>query len=526
MSVSVSCQKSVVGLIATTLLIVGGLFLYTTGSPTSLSGAEPSSPSAGPDGVVLTTPEMSAEITGALREIHEKMWKDLRPEDNAVVWLMVIYGDDALEPPLHDATLEILGIKSLPPSSPLFVPVLDFVNSLEDVPSSEAELRAAELEERLLWAGGEPWNAELNAHLKGYLEANRDTLEMLTQASLRPRYFAPLLAPELPSRLMSASLVVERRLPFLGRMLAARAIMRFDAGDFDGCLSDLMTGHRIANLLAYGSPFDVSVAKAQVIDALIFNAEKVIVESGKLTEDQIEKFRKALADLPPFPPIAQAADLGERAILHQEIELLQQDEDSRIGFFEDSHAKATPASQAKALLAIDWKLAKEGADDVQNQIVKALATRDRSQQNELFDQLDRDYSEWESSADLKSEQFTEEIKIDLKGLSRWVGKNMAMSLRPLYRQRRNAEDRQLSRRTMIQLALALEGWQRKEKSFPTQLDELVPSQFSSIPLDACTDAPFVYRRVSDTEATLMSLGTNQQDDAGMNFNDDVIIRLK
>lgn len=526
MSVAVPYQKSILGLVATTLLVLGGVFLYSTGGPSRLSGAEPASPSAGPEGVVLSTPEMSPEITGALREIHETMWKDLRPEENAAVWLMVIYGDDALDQPIHDATLEMLGIQSLPSTSPLFVSIPDFINSLDDVPSAEAGLRSAELEDRLLWAGGEPWNEALNQHVKGYLEANGPALDMLTQASLRPRYFAPLLAPELPSRLMSASLVIERRLPFLGRMLAARALMRFHSGDFDGCLSDLMAGHRIANLLASGSPFDVSVAKAQVIDALIFSAEKALLESGQLTAPQIQKFRDALSGLPSFPPIAQAADIGERAILHQELELLQSDEESRVGFFEDSHAEKPLAAQVKALLAIDWKLAKEGADQVQDQIVKALSTRDRAQQNELFDQLDRDYAAWESTVDEKYDHFDEQTKKDFKGISRWVGENLAMSLRPLYRQRRYSEDRQLSRRSLITLALALEGWQRKEKSFPAQLDELVPSVLPAVPLDACTDAPFVYRRVSDTEAILMSLGTNQQDDAGLHFNDDVIIRLK
>src|SRR5690606_16363333 len=98
------------------------------------------------------------------------------------------------------------------------------------------------------------------------------------------------------------SLVVERRLPFLVRMLAARALLRFGEQDLTGCLTDLTACHKLASLLAAGSPFDVSVAKAQVIDSIAFQAERVLLEKGHLTLAQLRDFQTALRSLPEFPP--------------------------------------------------------------------------------------------------------------------------------------------------------------------------------------------------------------------------------
>ncbi|WP_437226663.1 hypothetical protein SH661x_004704 [Planctomicrobium sp. SH661] len=507
------------GLVVAALVGTGLMYSFST-------GAEPIHAEDLPEGMVLVQPVVSDEIPGTLRTLNERISKDVKPQDNAVVWLVHLYGEDAFEPELHDVSMEMLGIEKMSPASPLFVSLVEFAKTLDGVPADKVDLQAAMLQEQLFEAGVQVWSKTDNPQLAEYLAVNTEALKTLTHASEKPAYFAPMLAPELPSRLMAASLVIERRLPFLARMLTARALLRLGENDVTGCTSDLMTCHRIASLLASGSPFDVSLAKAQVIDALAFQAERTMLESGRLNAEQLAELRKAFAQIPPMPPAALAADVGERAIIHQEIELLETDEDSRIGFFEDAEHQKEDASQIKSLDKTDWKLAVQRADEVHDLIVQALRTKDRNAQNELFQKLDEAYAQWEATVDQKTEDFSKAIQKDVPGMSRWIGENMAMSLRPIYRQRRFAEDRDAVRRSIIAVGLALESYQREHGKFPEKLEQLVPEYLDAVPVDAATDKPFSYTVEGEDRARLVSLGTNQMDDAGQFYNDDVILNLK
>lgn len=501
----------------TAWLLLAGLFFSV-----SVMAAEP----ALPPGMLLTTPQFSGEIPPVLRDVQLRLSEGISPKQNAAVWLLHIYGDKALDEPLHDVTLEMLGIEKMSPEAPLFVPIIDFVKTLRDVSPTDVVRETGLLEQQLLEAGQTLWTAAQFPRLDSYLKVNEKALSTLLIAADCPRYFAPLLAPELPSRLISASLVIERRLPFLARMLAARSLLRMSEGNLSGCLTDLTACRKLAVLLASGSPFDVSVAKGQVIDSMAFHAERALLESGRLTLSDLQTFQASITALPEFPPAWKAADHGERAIIQQELELLKTDPDSRTGFFEDSdHGSVTP-EQTKSLDEIDWALAARQANDTQDQIVSALKIRERPAQLARFRELDHAYAAWEADADAKTAKFAGELKQDRPGMSRWVGENMAMSLRPNYYQRQAADDRLEVRRGLIVTGIALEIYQHEHGEYPAALADLVPGLLPEVPQDACTQSPFVYQHTSSQQVRLMSLGTNRVDDAGQNFNDDVELKLQ
>jgi len=487
-------------------------------------GAEPASPPL-PPGMVLTTPVISEEIPEVLRELHKRLSKGIAPKDNAAVWLLHIYGDGALDAPLHDVTLEMLGIETMSPASPLFVSIDEFVRSQGHASPEEAAREGLLIDQQLQAAGQELWTAAQSPQLASYLKANENALKTLTIAADCPSYFAPLLAPELPSRLLSVSLVIERRLPFLCRLLAVRALLRFSERNLSGCLEDLTSIHKLAVLLANGSPFDVSVAKGQVMDSIAFQAERALLESGQLTRDDLHAFQTSVAAYPAFPPAWKAADVGERAIIQQELMLLKTDKDSKTGFFEESEHERVDPEQMRSLDEVSWSLAQQEANRIQDQVVAALKIKDRSEQLARFRELDSAYALWEATVDVKTAKFSMQLKKDLPGMSRWVGENMAMSLRPNYYQRRASEDRMDVRRDLIVAGIALEMKCRENGEFPAALADLVPSVFPAVPRDACTDAPFVYQHPTSTQARLMSLGTNRVDDAGQNYNDDVELKL-
>ncbi|WP_437192284.1 type II secretion system protein [Planctomicrobium sp. SH527] len=490
-----------------------------------LDAADPS-PKGLPEGFSVTKPEIPPELVGSMKTLNEKLSKDLRPEENAAVLMLQAFGPNTFEPELKRDTYELMGVKDLPDNSPLFVTLGEFALTLDGVKPENAHGTALDIQAEMFAAAEHLWTAKQFPRVAEYLEANKEMLEVITKASHKPRYYVPLLSIEQPPRLLSAALNVERRFQYISKMLAARALLNAQQGNIDACIQDFMTGHRLAWLLIDGSPLDVSVAKAHVVDAIICHAECRLIESGTLTKPQLEAFAKALSELPPLHSADRAIDIGERAIVHQEIELLSTDLISVSGFFELPGQETLPPSEIPDLSTLKWDLALSRADEIWDLIVKALATKDRTEQDKLFAELNTQYEKWTESDDADPRKFTALLKADPVAASRLIGENMAMSLRPLWWQRRLTDERARVRRDLVLIGTALAMYRQDNSKYPASLSELSPKYLKSIPLDAHSGQPFEYESKSNGETWVMSNGPNLKNDANSPYSDDNAIRFK
>ena len=140
--------------------------------------------------------------------------------------------------------------------------------------------------------------------------------------------------------------------------------------------------------------------------------------------------------------------------------------------------------------------------------------------------MDVDYKLWEETQDSRLKVIAETIDKDLDDASRWVGETMAMSLRPLYWQRRATDDRADARRDLLRIGLALVAYRGDHKEFPAALGALAPKYLKEVPIDAPVDGPFQYKVFSKDHVVIATLGTNRVDDAGKPYNDDTILELK
>jgi hypothetical protein len=478
------------------------------------------------NGLKLATPIIPAEVTGALRSINEAMSKDLAPADNAVVDLVQLFGTQTFERELRRDSLAMLGIDRLATSGPEFLYLEPYVIAQGAIGPDQQRTALGTLGEELHLALERPWKKAELPELFEYLAANDRALNAVIAASKRPRYYAPLLSIEEPPRLLSASLVIERRLQFLSQCLSARALRHVAEKNLSAARENLLACHRLAVLLAVGSPFDVSGAKGDVVDAIAFRATLAVLESGELNGDQARLWLNEFNAIPRMPSPSRAADLGERAILHQEIEFLKSDEESVEGFLEVPAVKDQDALKAVNLKDLPWDLAVKRGDEIQDKIVQALAVRERDPQVRLFEQLDREYAAWEESSPTGFEKLAGTIETDPVAAARFIGEEMAWSLKPNYWQRRHSEDRTRVRRDLIALSLALTIHRHERGGYPATLSELVPRYLPTIPRDAHSDALFHYVRSDADHARLTCWGANRRDDAGQEYNDDLSIGLR
>lgn len=509
-------RRSAVGLrgaalLTTWLLLLCGAAVAAEPAPTPL-----------PEGLVLKTPRIPAGVTGTFRTLHEKLARDVAPADNAAVLLVQVFGGDALEPPLRRATLDMLGIEKLSETAPLFLPLERYIASLGTVPREQVTAEALRLQKSLSTASEGPWKAEDFPDVARYLEANKQALGAIAAAADKPRYYMPMLSSDEPRQLVSASLAIERRLPFVARVLAARALLSLTNGDVDSAMADLLTGHKLAALLAAGAPFALSLSKANFTDSFALRGETALLESGKLTAEQATAYRQALERIPLAPQAARAADIGERAILRQAIEQLQGDKEEVDKLFETELKDKKPAGAGEqAVPEIKWDLAYQRADEIQDSIVRTLAMSDRALQESRIVEMDRSYKNWQDTSEATARKVAASLEEkDSTVASRWIGELMAMSVRPLLRQQLLPDNAMRARRDLVRLGLALNVYERKHGRYPAQLSELVPDFLPELPTGPAPAEQFTYVRHAAGNAELISWGPNREYDAGKSFNDD------
>jgi hypothetical protein len=435
-----------------------------------------------------------------------------------------IFGTSCFDPELRVASLDMLGIRSVG-KTPRFQYVEAYVRGQGAKSDEEVQSRSDQLDSALNLAINRPWSPDEYPGFAEYLEANKAALDLVLVAADRPRYYAPLLSVEQPMRLLAASYSIDHRLPFLARCLTARALLRCSQQDYDAAWTDLMACHKLAALVIAGSPLDNSAAKAHIVDAMASHAELGIVTSGQLPGTQAEALLQRLATLPPLLTVEDAANRGERAVIHEELELLRDDEESRKGFFETG----TPEDleQLKQLLNTEnyFKIALETADAQQDKMVKLLSIRPRT---ELFEQIavsNEEYEQWNAADTEEEPKFAELATKDPEAAARSIGESTAMALRTNPWQRRHTDERAWLRHDIVTVGLALTAHKARHGEYPTELSALAPAIVPEVPIDRHSEQPFNYDRRTPTDVVLTSLGANQLNDAGAIYNDDLIVEL-
>lgn len=476
-------------------------------------------------GTTLVEPRIPESMTGELRRLNVELSRDLTPSRNAGVYFVQIFGASAFEPELREESLAMLGIFMLSPKAPQLMPLDAYLQKGDGGDADQIRSRKAELQTALQLAIEHPWSAAKSPQVAEFIEANRGALDATVRIAELPHYYVPIISRESPPRITSAALSVETRLGGLVQFLTIRALRERTPAEQEASLVDLLACHRLAVLLATDAPFDLSQSKAHVIDASACHAATQLIRHNLLSASLARDYLKRLDALPRLPLAATAADRGERTILKQELELLERDETPLREYLEVAAEKKLVHLENTRLTDIKWNLALQRAMELQDRVVAALKVDDHRQQEEKFAELDREYDAWmEASSDL-SKPVAGEVTMDLESASRWVGETSAMSLRSNYRQRRASDDRARLRHGMLRIGLALVAYAGDRGTYPETLNELAPKQLEKVPVDAHSDAPFVYERRADGVAVLTSWGRNQVNDAGNIFNDDTILEL-
>ncbi len=451
------------------------------------------------------TPENNA-VVPFFRAVGPKMLgQDFRSQVSGMLGIALGPGMDVQA--YRREYCKMLGIAPLPEEGKYFIDADEYAKTLK--PTKPGNHPDDQIWKQLDRAMERPWRAEELPLIAGWLAANRRPLDLLVQASARPRWYSPLVSEGCLLDATWAAVPVPTKLRGSIRALSARAMQRLQDGKIDEAWADLLAVHRLARLVSQG-PTVLDSLVAITMDSVTCIEDQILLQRAHLTAAQVAKMRADLAALPPMAKMVDKLDVCERFEVLDSMAVL-------------ARGKATLVKELNEIAANPAAIDLDAALRTGNHWCdRAVATSRRpapARQVEAWKEIDADLKKQiEAAKSWKS--WAVSLLLDPRPrISEKFSLEMVRSLLPSNGAAINAEDRGNTAFDLTKLAFALAEYRARHGSYPAKLADLVPKYVAVVPKDIFSGGALHYKPQADGYL-LYSVGPNGIDDGGRNQYDD------
>jgi hypothetical protein len=482
---------------------------------------------AGPAG--FRVGEETTFITGPLDEdgnldfvaaLNERLGKGIKPENNANVLLWQAMGPHPEGARMSPTFFKLLGSEP-PEKGDYFVGWTQYLAKTRaapppgvgvGLPIPEGDVDPTPEEQ----AAKRPWTAKEFPQLAAWLKANEKPLAVVVEATRRPDYFNPLVAPKADKgfgRVMSANLSGVAVVRGLANALVIRATQHVNERRFDEAWQDLLACHRLGRLVGRGGSL-IEGLVGLAIEQLACAADLVLIEHSRPDAKQVQTYVRELRALPPLPAMADQMELGERFMMLDTILMVSQ---SGLGGLDGG--SGDDLLTTLMLRNINWDTALKTANEWYDRIAAAMRIKDRPERTRQLSALAGELTDLKKNS--KPGRWSS-MKIILGGSRLEAGKRVSgilvSALMPAFRKVQAASDRAEQSQRNLQVAFALAAYRHDHGRYPQKLAELAPKYLAQVPDDLFTGKGVVYK--PDGKGYLMySLGPNGKDEDGRGFFD-------
>jgi type II secretory pathway pseudopilin PulG len=357
-----------------------------------------------------------------------------------------------------------------------------------------------------------PWTSQQIPPLAQWVTENQQQLDLIVEASKRPRYYAP--SPTLINN--KQNLLIEMLLPQVqaireaGRALPARAMWHLGEGRPDAAWQDLLALHRLSRLLAQGHTL-VEQLVAIALSGMACEGTVTLLDVGHLTADEARQIERDLAALPPFSNVVRSLDEMERASAL----------DAFIGVGTGGGGEMFSAlsgvqdndfgNQVFNVISVDWNLVLVETNRWYDRLVAAAELPNRPERAVAFAKIEADMQQLVARTRVPGRWLAGVVSRQQR--SNLVSSIMLGLFLPAVTAATNAEDRANTELQLTQLASALARYRAEHGAYPTKLNDLVPDTLEKLPTELYNGKQFVYKRL-DEGYVLYSPGENGTDDGG------------
>ncbi|MGI9429706.1 MAG: hypothetical protein ACR2NM_13675 [Bythopirellula sp.] len=378
-------------------------------------------------------------------------------------------------------------------------------------------LNSGKADDAIMAASTRPWSSNQLPTLARWVKDNQQPLDLLVEASKRPRYYSP--SPSMLNN--SEDLLLAMLLPEIqmmrsaARSLPIRAMWLLSDGRSLDAWSDLLACHRLARLTAENNTL-VGQLVAMAIEGIACRSTNVLLHHGNLSAAEARQILADLNSLGPASFCARAIDQGERLTFLDAVLYFATGEADAADFL------GTPSEPLHALsfARINWNSALRAGNTWYDRMAAAVKIPQREERLAALDQIDFDlaqlFQQTNSPSNVLGGLFSQQRRSEIVG-------NLLMGLLlPASRAAINAADRTHVQFTLTKLASALAVYRAEQGEYPAQLSDLSPRVTEGIPPDIYSGKPLLYQRQNDGGYLLYSVFENEIDDNGTDMGGEII----
>jgi len=472
-------------------------------------------------------------------ELHRK---GVTSQNNAAVLLWQAIWPGELKPPQYAAMAQELGLDEIPTEKESLIGVsrgrvtasiadwlrkreagrpannsatdlpsarsLDGDDPLEEVPANEHAVEQS-AEEIVFQSMERPWTSEQIPPLAQWIAENRKPLDLIVEASRRPRYYSP--SPSLLGNksefLTATSLPGIQFIRETSRCLSARAMWHLGEGRADNAWNDVLASHRIARLAAQGHTL-VDQLVAIAIHQMACDRTITLLHHVGLSPEQSKTIQRDIASLDDFSGMANSIDRMERAYFLDVVTRLSRGDNESMS----SEVGLEDHMTLFNYVSVDWNIVLRVGNKLYDRMAAAARLPNYAARQREFAKIDTEVAQLTSNfgpATFLAAVLSPSARGDA------IAAVMAGLFLPALNAAMAAEDRANTTLDLTRLTAALAVYRAEHGAYPNQLSDLVPDVLPKLPLDLYNAKPFIYKRTDDGYL-LYSAGENGQDDRGSN----------
>ncbi|MEX2309100.1 MAG: hypothetical protein WD738_15990 [Pirellulales bacterium] len=452
---------------------------------------------------------------------------DVTPENNAAIPLLQLLFPSQVSPTDLRAIVDELGMEEAAPSRDSLEVVVGETNRAAPWrwlfprwTSQKNLLNVDAWAERMTGqAVWRPWTSDQAPPLAKWLASNKQSLDLILEASRRPRYFAPsptllndthdlLVNMVFPQR-NNLLIVLTQTIREACRVLLARAMWHLGEGRTVDAWQDLQALHRLSGLLSQGLTF-IERSCARDVSTMACYATETLLHLANLTVDEARQIHRDLIQLQPLSGEARSLEHHERLFAldvfvyvgsggePDQLNRLVENLDLIFGPIESS--------------SIDWNIVLRETNRGYDRLAAAVRLSDRAARTRAMKALEKDLRARLARRGRTLSEFADE------GLSRHERSQLFGDwfLGLIEPQRAlAAEDRANAKLELTRLAAALAIYRAEHERYPEKLESLVPGILKEPPRDLFHAKPYIYQPERDGYL-LYSTGEDGVDDDGRN----------
>ena len=367
-------------------------------------------------------------------------------------------------------------------------------------------------------AGERPWTSEQLPALAQWIEQNQKPLDLLIEASKRPRYYSPspTMLDSSKDMLLASLLPSVQMIRGVARALPVRAMRHLGEGRTAEAWQDLLACHRVARLTSENFSL-VGQLVALAIDGIACNGTTTFLHHANLDAEAARQILVDLQQLGPASNCAQTMDQGERLQFLDTVLYIATDGPGDLAGLLGIPTELEFVCRAR----VDWNEVLRKGNAWFDELVAAAQLPTLEERRVAFERTDQKLARMSSQ---------------VKNPSAWVGsvlngkrrtemaKNLLISfMLPATSASLNAEDRTKTQLELTRLAAALAVYRAEQGAYPEQLADLVPGVLSKLPVDLYSGKSFLYERKNDGGYLLYSVFENGIDDGGDSYMNGEVI---